>query len=267
MLDENKLKELYQILSFGLLKDFDKLKKGQFYRNDEVFIQYTNNPNVEYDRGIDKELIKEKMDSLLDFLNEDEDLSMLDAFIKSQVAHFYFVYIHPYFDVNGRTARTVNMWYLIKNKAEPFIIFNRGILLNKQKYYKVIRSSKYNGNVTAFIKYMLEQTSEELKKENTILKIEEKLGTLDTNTRQALNYVLSMNGKITRTDFTNMYAIFNPKEKNQYIDNIILNPLFEKEILIKGESTKSKNDNYFFTINEELLEKDEKVKVLTLAKK
>ena len=48
--------------------------------------------------------------------------------------HFYFVYIHPYFDVNGRTSRTLAMWYLLNEEAYPYIIFNRAINNNASNY-------------------------------------------------------------------------------------------------------------------------------------
>ena len=70
--------------------------------------------------------------------------------------HFYFVYIHPYFDVNGRTSRTMSMWYLLKNEAYPFIIFNRGISFKGSKYDRVIKDTKESNDMTCFLLMMLE---------------------------------------------------------------------------------------------------------------
>ena len=73
------------------------------------------------------------MNQLFEFINNNElEETEINKFIKSQIMHFYFVYIHPYFDVNGRTSRTVAMWYLLNNKNYPYIIFNRAIEFNKK---------------------------------------------------------------------------------------------------------------------------------------
>ena len=57
--------------------------------------------------------------------------TMTDQYVKSQILHFYFVYIHPYFDVNGRTSRTMALWHLLNSQAYPYIIFNRGSVLRE----------------------------------------------------------------------------------------------------------------------------------------
>src|SRR5690606_40031597 len=57
------------------------------------------------------------LDKLISFLSSDSyNGSMTDSYIKSQIVHFYFVYIHPYYDVNGRTSRTLSMWYLFEKE-------------------------------------------------------------------------------------------------------------------------------------------------------
>ena len=84
------------------------------------------------------------MSRLYDYMQTEDNLSTgskTDIFLKSQIMHFYFVYIHPYYDINGRTARTTSMWYLLNKEAYPFIIFNRGISLNKKEYYRVLTCS------------------------------------------------------------------------------------------------------------------------------
>ena len=66
-----------------------------------------------------------------------------DYFIKSQIMHFYFVYIHPYFDINGRTARTTSLWHLLNEKAYPFES------PSSNKKYTPVKFSLY-GNMIVF---------------------------------------------------------------------------------------------------------------------
>ena len=83
------------------------------------------------------------MNELFDFINKYSfNSSKTLEFIKSQIIHFQFVNIHLYYDINGRTARTTAMWYLLNKQIYPYIIFNRAISLNKNEYYKLIKNTK-----------------------------------------------------------------------------------------------------------------------------
>ena len=136
-IDKDTLKKLYSILSKNLLTKQELMDMGEYYRNEPVYIYYSSNLSKEPDEGIDSKLIDEYMDSLFNYINKGNSFkTQTDFYIKSQIIHFYFVYIHPYFDVNGRTSRTLSMWYLLNNNIFPYIIFNRGINYNKNMYYK-----------------------------------------------------------------------------------------------------------------------------------
>ena len=126
-IDKEHLKELYQILSSGLLGQYDVNNTGEYYRLDEVFILKTGYLiDSKTFEGVDYKKIDYFMDQFFQYVNmpcTDE----IDTFIKSQIMHFYFVYIHPYLDVNGRTSRTVAIWYLLNNGRYPFVTFSETI--------------------------------------------------------------------------------------------------------------------------------------------
>lgn len=145
-------------------------------------------------------------------------MSKADLFIKSQIIHFYFVYIHPNYDINGRTSRTTSMWYLLNNQSYPFIIFNRAIQLYKTEYYKVIREAKEYSNVTFFLKYMMDHTREELEKDYIINMIKDNCNyDISTIDYQSLHYILSMKGIKTYIDFAQFYNSQNEKRKYMYL--------------------------------------------------
>ena len=106
-INEESLKELYDILSKDLLEERDAARMGTYYRTAPVYIVKGGiiSKNVdELDKGIPENRIDEFMQAYFEFLNNNEfNANMTDEYIKSQILHFYFVYIHPYFDVNGRT--------------------------------------------------------------------------------------------------------------------------------------------------------------------
>ena len=258
-IDRESLKCLYSILSEELLCKEDILNMGNYYRKNDVYIFYSNNPD-KYDKGEPSEKIEDYMEMLLEYANtNNSNLSKTEKFLKSQIMHFYFVFIHPYYDINGRTSRTMSMWYLLNNNDYPFIIFNRAIQLNKAKYYKKIIESKRNLNVTPFLEYMLEYTREELEKDNIINMIKQStpysLTSLDF---QTIHYILSMKSNITYLDFVEFYNNQNDKKKQNEIIEMIYS-LLEKGIIIEGPQTQKQVgeiNNHFFTLNPNLFEID-----------
>ena len=258
-ISKDSLRKLYGILSKGLLSKEDVKNMGEYYRQNEVYIFYSNNPD-KFDMGISSNLIDEYMSMLLEYANENNsNLSKTEKFLKSQIMHFYFVFIHPYYDINGRTSRTMSMWYLLNNNDYPFIIFNRAIQLNKAKYYKKIIESKRNLNVTPFLEYMLEYTREELEKDNIINMIKQStpysLTSLDF---QTIHYILSMKGNMTYLDFAEFYNNQNDKKKQKEIIEMIYS-LLEKRVIIEGPQTQKQIggiNNHFFTLNPNLFEID-----------
>ena len=269
-INKENLKKLYSILSKNLLTEADIKNMGQYYRNNPVYIFYSSNIEVEPDKGIDELEIEKYMNEYLDYINSNNNFSCnTDYFIKSQIMHFQLVYIHPYYDINGRTARTTSMWYLLNNNVFPYIIFNRGISLNKNLYYKIIRDVKQYRNVTFFLNYMLDNVKVELEKEYVMDMIKSSSSHLTAVDYQTMYYILSMNGLLTVKDFVSFYNKHNDKKKTSEIYESMLEPLIEKDIIIKGRETStyltSNRKNFTFKLNECRYENDpKKIKKLKL---
>lgn len=167
-INKDSLKELYDILSDNLLDEESKKGMGDYYRKDGVFImEPTLNTDIftaSFDRGLSANQIEEKMNSLFEYINNDNDTDIIEKYIKSQIIHFYFVYIHPYYDVNGRTARTLSTWYLLQQKADNLIVFNKGIYKNESKNSYAAHRCR-NGNITYFLEFSLKVLKKELEEE------------------------------------------------------------------------------------------------------
>ena len=269
-INEKNLNILYKILSSHLLNK-DELING-LYRDSDVFIFFSDNLLTSPDKGFEPQNIKPHMDELFKYINDDNNLSEVELFFKSQIIHFYMVFIHPYFDINGRTARTTSLWFLNKNKAYPYTIFNRSITYNKRDYYKFIRDVRRYRNITPFINFVALNTKLELEKEYIIRNIENissvELTPID---KQMLQYILQNNSQNTLLDIESFYNRFNPKIKLKDLNTNIMEPLFEKKILLKnGETTKIIYDgspNYRFSINPQILDFDKsKIKRLSIDK-
>ena len=239
-IDKEHLKELYQLLSDGILEKYDKENMGEYYRNAPVYILKGGRLNDKPFMGVGIEKIDYFMNKLFEFINNEKTESdEIDIFIKSQIIHFYFVYIHPYFDVNGRTSRTISMWYLLNNKNYPYIIFNRAIAFNKKEYISNIIKGRHQGDITLFLKYILISVERELEKEYLINNIKETSTTqLSKEDTQILEYLLTMKGNLTAKDLIYIYKNYNEHQKPNIIFEEKILPLIDKSIILNKGYTK-----------------------------
>ncbi len=89
----------------------------------------------------------------------------LNIWLKACVVHFYFVYIHPFCDGNGRMARILTQSFLFHEGYEKvkYLALSRTINQNLSGYYSTLRESeaiqqngKHRLDITPFISYMLQ---------------------------------------------------------------------------------------------------------------
>ena len=270
-INKDNLRELYGILSNDLLKVNDSKRMGEYYREGPVYILR----GISFDRffeGVPVKHIDEYMNILFDYINRNDDNTDIDTFIKSQIIHCYLVYIHPYFDVNGRTSRTLAMWYLFNKKDLSYMTFNRSISFMKSKYEKSLIELREKGDMTPFLKYMLDAERLELEKEYVINNIEKNIGKKLSNEEYlTLEYLLSMNSHLTLLDLIRMYNEFNTKKKKHIVLEDEINPLIEKGIILEKDPTKhgiaDGIQNKRILVNGDMIDVDtKKIKILKLDK-
>lgn len=258
-INPDNLRELNKILSKNLLTKEELESMGEYYRLGKEFMFSSSDISEEPKELLDASHIERLMGDLFNFIDKSNPESNIEKYIISQIIHFYLVYIHPYYDVNGRTSRTLGIWYLLNNNASEYIIFNRAITLDKQSYYDKIRYAEEYGELTSFLIYMLENLKLELEKESIIQMIEEnskeKISDLD---RQTLYSFLSNKSQSTLCDFSNFYARFNDKEKIGEVYTKMIKPLIEKDIFIQGRETQKMINgsmhNFYFGINKNIID-------------
>lgn len=240
LMDEKHLIDLYSILSQDLLSAYDLSHMGPKYREAPVYILKNGRIDTELEEAVNYQNIERLIQDYFDFIHSSDDISCkTDEYIKSQIMHFYFVYIHPFFDVNGRTSRTMAMWYLMQKKAYPFIIFNRGISFKGSKYDSVIADVKKNRDLTRFLEMMLDTLKIELEKEKIMQDVagstSYKMGSVDY---QTVLYFLTMNGLKTAADFAKFYNNFNDHKKPSEIYHEMIEPLIDAHVFNVVRETK-----------------------------
>ena len=105
--------------------------------------------------------IEKMMQDMFTFMQTSE----FNIWIKAAISHFYIVYIHPYCDGNGRTARVLTQSFLLHNGLDKIKCFSlsRAINDNLSGYYASLKESEkiyQNGkkwiDITPFIDYFLD---------------------------------------------------------------------------------------------------------------
>ena len=239
--NKENLRKLYCMLSENCLSEEDRLAEGQYYR--DGFVQVDGFEGAEY-----KE-IDTLMDSLFSFVNDKDSLNKYGILLP-HICHYYIVYVHPYFDYNGRTARMVSFWInSLYNEMQGPLFISEAINENKKNYYNALRETRNNDNdLTFFLGY--------------ILKTAVKFGYIYKNLEE-IKKMLSKDGNfLSKSEpfYLKKILIHNPENyfnTKMFIDYInsgishqgvmkILNGLTEKNVLIKG---KNKKGEYIFKVN------------------
>lgn len=198
---EENLHKLYMMTVGNFLTGDDRLKDGYFYRHDTVYVVGSQ---VEH-TGLDYRKVPEYMQSLIEFINVDDDINDL---FKAAIIHFYLAYIHPYFDGNGRMARLLHLWFLIQKGylSALFIPFSSNIEKSRKAYYDaytlIEENCKLSGrvDVTPFVMYFVNNVYNKMKdgstSVDTIAVYEEaiKAGKITEKEKQLWQFVLSCYG-------------------------------------------------------------------------
>ena len=100
-------------------------------------------------------LVPSLMKSLFNLITENE--KEIHPLILSSIFHYYFVYIHPFSDGNGRMARFwVSLILTNWNSKFEYIPIEEEIYINREKYYNAIAESHNNNNANVFIDFMID---------------------------------------------------------------------------------------------------------------
>lgn len=100
--------------------------------------------------------IKEEMDRFLQWFNAK---TSLDPVLKSAIAHFWFIIIHPFDDGNGRIARAISDLMLARadETKERYYSMSSQILIERKQYYEVLQKVQdSNGDITDWLNWFLQ---------------------------------------------------------------------------------------------------------------
>ena len=110
---------------------------GRFRTNDNVVVADMVEGDVVYTPPTFED-IPEFVADLCDFFNNDNPRTFIHPIIKGIIIHFMLAYMHPFVDGNGRTARALFYWYMLKEnyKLTEYMSISRVIAKSKTSYEK-----------------------------------------------------------------------------------------------------------------------------------
>lgn len=244
--NKDNLFKLYKFLSYNCLNPEDEIK--EYYRTEMVEIGGHD--------GADVDKIEECMDSLFNLVNESlSTKKVLDTFLLPMIAHYYVLYVHPYMDYNGRTARMVSLWIsiLFENEFVYPTYISEAINDDKSNYYKAIDNSRNSNNdLTYFMIYIMKLANQYYLVYKNISAIKESMavaGDILTNTEVYYLKRIIINKNLGWFNYKSFISFSNINITKQGALKI-LNYFLSLDLLI---SKTNKRNEKIFKMNEDKL--------------
>lgn len=143
---------IHKLITGQTLADQDD--EGRFRENDEVLVVNYSNSEIVHTPPREKE-INALIKDLCVFFNSDHE-TFVHPIIKGCIIHFMIGWIHPFTDGNGRTARALFYWYMLKKGywLTEYLSISRIIKDTKSQYEKAYLYSEQDQNdLSYFITY------------------------------------------------------------------------------------------------------------------
>ncbi len=143
---------IHQIISKGTLDENDD--EGRFRITDDIHVVNHSNSEVVHTPPNAQEL-KELIRDLCNFFNHDTS-NFIHPIVKGCIIHFMIGWIHPFVDGNGRTARALFYWYMLRQGywLTEYLSISRIIQENKAQYEKAYLYTETDENdIGYFIHY------------------------------------------------------------------------------------------------------------------
>jgi len=123
-----------------------------------IYIKDKSN-NITYYEAPDINFVEKEMKVLAAFANDElKEKTFIHPIIKAIMLHFWIGYLHPFTDGNGRLARLLFYWYLIKKGywAFTYLPISKMIKKSPKQYIMAyVYSEQDDNDLTYFINYNL----------------------------------------------------------------------------------------------------------------
>lgn len=248
-----------------IFEDFEKSDNykldGKYFRKDTVKV--INGLGKTIHIGINgEETIEKNMENLIQFMNR-KDIPFL---VKASISHFFFEYIHPFYDGNGRFGRYLLSLYLAR-KLDILTAFSvsYSISRNLDDYYKSfveVEDINNYGEITFFVGNILKtiKKGQEMIIEllnDSVMRFKHSMEILDELTKELSekeniilqiylqNYLFNDFEELTNVELTSIIGDLTQQTINKYT----------QELEKKGYLVKIKQRPLTYSLSEKITEK------------
>lgn len=154
-LTKDNLLEIHKLITAETFSN--KTEEGRYRQDDDIDVVDTATGEVVH-HPPDKDDIEVLMADLFRFFNDDESKIFIHPLIKACIIHFMVGFIHPFADGNGRTARALFYWYLLKKGywLTEYLSISRLILKARAQYARAFQFTEVDEHdATYFILFNL----------------------------------------------------------------------------------------------------------------
>jgi len=154
-LTQELLLHIHRLMTENTLENSEDA--GRFRQNDDVVVENSITHEVVHTPPSYKDIPQFIVD-LCDFFNCDKAKLFIHPIIRGVIIHFMLAYMHPFVDGNGRTARALFYWYMLKQGywLTEYLSISRIIYRSKQTYEKsFLYAEADNNDIGYFINYNL----------------------------------------------------------------------------------------------------------------
>ena len=248
-----------------MFEDFEKSGNykldGKYFRKETVKI-INGLGNIIHIGVNGEEAIEKNIESLIEFMNR-KDITFL---LKASIVHFFFEYIHPFYDGNGRFGRYLLSLYLAR-KLDNLTAFSvsYSISRNLDDYYKSfveVEDVNNYGEITFFVENILKtiKNGQEMIIEllnDSVMRFKHSIEILDELTKELSekeniilriylqNYLFNDFEELTNVELTSIIGDLTQQTINKYT----------QELEKKGYLVKIKQRPLTYSLSEKITEK------------
>lgn len=204
-------------LTVELLQHIHHLMTENTLENPEDAGRFRTNDEVVVENGITHEIVHRTpshteipsfVNDLCTFFNEKQSQVFIHPIIRGIIIHFMIAYMHPFVDGNGRTARALFYWYMLKQKywLMEYLSVSKVIAKSKKSYEKsFLYTEADNNDMGYFVAYNLRMLALSFKQLQDYLKRKQE-------ERKAANAFLQLGDLNARQAQIIKMFVDNPKE-------------------------------------------------------
>ncbi len=225
------LKKIHEVLTYLTVEDSGNFRKG----GEGVFDEDGNCIFV----CPPPEQVDLLMNQLFDWMKTNKD--KIHPLILSSIFHYEFLFIHPFRDGNGRTAR---LWQnIILSHWETlfeYVPIESEIKKYQEDYYNIIQNCNSKGESTEFIEFMLKMIDEVL--DTLIEGVNIQINHISIYVKKLLD-VMDFEVRYTTTE---LMELLNMKSRNSFRENYLA-PAIENGVvkMTFPNNPTSKNQTYY----------------------